>query len=42
MWELGLVGKPPIKRKHTTNGDHEFKRYLNLVMNLTIKDSQDN
>lgn len=36
MGELGLVGKRPIKRKRTTNSNHEFKRYPNLVMNLGI------
>lgn len=25
MRELGLVGKPPAKRKRTTNSNHEFK-----------------
>lgn len=36
MRELGLVGKRPVKRKRTTNSNHEFKRYPNLVMNLVI------
>ncbi|NEQ27287.1 MAG: IS3 family transposase [Microcoleus sp. SIO2G3] len=37
MRELGLVGKPPVKRKRTTNSDHPFKRYPNLVMNLAVE-----
>jgi len=37
MRELGLVGKPPVKRKRTTNSNHEFKRYPNLVMNLAVE-----
>jgi transposase InsO family protein len=36
MGELGLVGKRAVKRKRTTNSNHEFKRYANLVMNLVI------
>ena len=36
MRELGIVGKRPTKRKRTTNSNHEFKRYPNLVMNLEI------
>ncbi len=36
MRELGLIGKRPVKRKRTTNSNHEFKRYPNLVMNLVI------
>ena len=34
--ELGLVGKRPVKRKRTTNSNHDFKRHPNLVMNLAI------
>jgi transposase InsO family protein len=37
MRELGLVGKPPVKRKRTTHSNHDFKRYPNLVMNLAIE-----
>jgi putative transposase len=37
MREMGLVGKRPVKRKRTTNSNHEFKRYPNLVMALTIE-----
>jgi transposase InsO family protein len=36
MHELGLVGKRPLKRKRTTNSQHEFQRYPNLMMNLVI------
>lgn len=36
MGELGLVGKRPIQRKRTTNSNHSFERYPNLVMNLAI------
>lgn len=36
MKELGLVGKRPVKRKRTTNSNHEFQRYPNRVMNLGI------
>lgn len=37
MREMGLVSKRPVKRKRTTNSNHEFKRYPNLVMNLVIE-----
>lgn len=37
MQELGLMGKRPVKRKRTTDSQHEFKRYPNLVMNLEIE-----
>jgi putative transposase len=37
MQELGLMGKPPVKRKRTTNSQHEFQRYPNRVMNLEIE-----
>jgi putative transposase len=36
MRELGLVGKRPTRRKRTTNSNHEFQRYPNRMMNLTI------
>jgi transposase InsO family protein len=32
MREMGLIGKRPVKRKRTTNSNHEFKRYPNLVI----------
>ena len=37
MRELGLVGKPVVKRKRTTNSNHPFKRYPNLMMNLVVE-----
>ncbi|NJN57206.1 MAG: IS3 family transposase [Leptolyngbyaceae cyanobacterium SL_5_9] len=37
MRELGLMGKPQVKRKCTTNSTHASKRYPNLVMNLAIE-----
>lgn len=36
MREMGLMGKRRVKRKRTTNSDHEFKQYPNLVLNLEI------
>jgi transposase InsO family protein len=36
MRELGLVGKRPIKRKRTTNSNHNFGRYPNRMMQVTI------
>lgn len=36
MRELGLVGKRPIKRKRTTNSNHNFGRYPNRMTNVTI------
>jgi putative transposase len=36
MAEMGLMGKPPRKRKRTTNSNHDYRRYPNRVMNLTI------
>jgi putative transposase len=37
MRKLGILGKPRIKRKRTTNSNHEFGRYPNRVMNLAIE-----
>jgi putative transposase len=37
MRELSLVGKQPVKRKRTTNSNHSFGRYPNLVMDLAIE-----
>jgi putative transposase len=37
MQELGLVGKQPVRRKRTTNSNHSFQRYPNLVMDLAIE-----
>lgn len=36
MRELDLMGKPPVKRKRTTNSQHDFQRYPNRVMNLDV------
>lgn len=36
MRELGLVGKRPVKRKRTTNSNHSFGRYPNLVNHLRV------
>ncbi len=36
MQELGLVGKRPVKRKRTTNSNHPFQRYPNLVSKLRV------
>ncbi len=36
MRELGLVGKRPLKRKRTTNSNHDFRRYPNRMMQVTI------
>jgi putative transposase len=37
MAEMGIMGKPPRKRKRTTNSNHEYRRYPNRVMNLAIE-----
>lgn len=37
MREMGLMGKRPVKRKRTTNSQHEFKRHPNRVMDLVIE-----
>lgn len=37
MGELGIVGKPPRKRKRTTNSEHSYPRYPNRVMNLVVE-----
>ena len=36
MRELGLVGHPPQRRCRTTNSDHLYPRYPNLVAGLAI------
>lgn len=36
MQDLGVVGKSRVKRKRTTNSQHDFQRYPNRVMNLAI------
>jgi putative transposase len=37
MGEMGIMGKPPRKRKRTTNSNHNYRRYPNRVMNLAIE-----
>src|SRR5438132_4782721 len=36
MQELGIDGAPPTRKKRTTNSDHAFPRYPNLVKDLEI------
>ena len=36
MEELHLTGAPPTRKRRTTNSNHEFPRYPNLVKNLEI------
>jgi len=36
MHELGLQGRVPTRRKRTTNSDHPFPRYANLVEGLDV------
>ena len=36
MEELNLTGAPPARGRRTTNSDHEFPRYPNLVKDLEI------
>ena len=36
MHELGISGAPPARRRRTTNSDHVFPRYPNLVQTLEI------
>jgi transposase InsO family protein len=37
MRKLGILGKPRVKRKRTTNSNHSFARHPNRVMNLAIE-----
>jgi putative transposase len=36
MHELGIDGSPPARKKRTTNSNHAFPRYPNLVKDLEI------
>jgi transposase InsO family protein len=36
MEELGIDGAPPTRKKRTTNSNHAFPRYANLVKDLEI------
>lgn len=37
MHELGIVGKAPVSRPRTTNSEHAFPRFPNLVEGLHVK-----
>lgn len=37
MKELGIASAPPKRRVRTTNSNHEFPRYRNLVENLKVE-----
>lgn len=37
MREMGVMGKRPIKQRRTTNSNHAFKRYSNLVMHVVVE-----
>jgi putative transposase len=37
MDELGLAGAPPVRKTRTTNSEHAFPRYPNLVKDLKIQ-----
>ena len=37
MDELGLAGAPPVRKTRTTNSEHAFPRYPNLVKELKIQ-----
>jgi putative transposase len=34
--EMGIQGRPPVRRRRTTNSDHDFPRYANLVKDLQV------
>jgi putative transposase len=36
MRELGLQGHQPVQKRRTTNSEHSFPRYANLVEQLEI------
>jgi putative transposase len=36
MHELDIVGKAPVRRPRTTDSDHEFPRFANLVEDLKV------
>jgi putative transposase len=36
MAELAILGRPPVRRTRTTNSDHDFPRYPNLVEHLEV------
>jgi transposase InsO family protein len=37
MRPLGWAGKQPVRRKRTTNSNHRFRQYPNLVIDLAIE-----
>ena len=36
MEEMGIMGRPPVRRPRTTNSDHGFARHPNLVEGLAV------
>ena len=36
MEEMGIMGRPPARRPRTTNSDHSYPRYPNLVEGLEV------
>jgi putative transposase len=36
MAELAILGRPPVRRTRTTNSNHDFPRYANLVEHLEV------
>ena len=36
MAVLGILGRPPVRRTRTTNSNHDFPRYPNLVEHLEV------
>jgi putative transposase len=36
MGEMGIMGRPPARRPRTTNSDHSYPRYPNLVEGLEV------
>jgi putative transposase len=36
MEEMGIMGRPPVRRPRTTNSDHSYPRYPNLVEGLEV------
>ncbi len=37
MAEMGLKGEPPRRKRRTTNSEHSFPRYPNLVLGLQVE-----
>ena len=36
MAELGITGRPPLRRRRTTDSNHDFPRFDNLVRDLAV------